>query len=147
MQVCQDPLNQYEVEGNSFLISSLPLMICGITITSWSQNNSPWNGNTWIPFWRKSSKHRPHLVKLYILSFEIGKGWSFRISCNPDKPSTLLHCDTDWAEDSNFQNQDREENKLSIATQKTPYHSEDCKAHCQSCLDLSYNTYHTYYIV
>ena len=56
---------------------------------SQSQNSSPWSGNTWIPYQLKISAHNPQEVTGHALSCGIGKGWSFWISQNADKPSTL----------------------------------------------------------
>ena len=68
----------------------------GVTTTSWSQNGSPWNGDMWIPHQRKSSRCCPQRVKWCALSFGIGKGWSFWISLNLDKPSTLTATSRCW---------------------------------------------------
>ena len=45
MQVCQDLLNQYEAEGDSFLNHIITVMKHGVTTMSQSQNSSPWSGN------------------------------------------------------------------------------------------------------
>jgi len=88
MQVCWDLLNQSEAESDSSLdhITSGDEIWCHYTIQS--QNGSPWNSK-WIPHQRKSSRHSPQWIKWCALSFVIGKGWSFWISWNPDKPSAL----------------------------------------------------------
>ena len=70
-------------------IASSPVTRHGVTTTSRSQNGSPWSGDMWIPHQRKSSRRCPQRVKRCALSFGIGKGWSFWISLNPDKPLTL----------------------------------------------------------
>ena len=77
-------------------ITSLPAMRCGVTTTRQSQNRSPWRGDTWIPHWRKTSRHSPERVKWCALSFGIGKGWLFWISWNLDKPSTLTATSWYW---------------------------------------------------
>lgn len=59
------------------------------TTTRWSQNSSLWSGSMWIPHQRKGSRCSPQWVKWCILSVGIGKGWSFWISWNSDKPSSL----------------------------------------------------------
>jgi len=63
---------------------------------SQSQNSSPWSGDMWIPHRRKSSRRYPQQVKWCALSFGIGKGWSFWISLDPDKPSTLTATSQRW---------------------------------------------------
>jgi len=45
MQICQDLLNQYEAEGDSFLDRIITGVRRGVTTTSRSQNSSPWSGN------------------------------------------------------------------------------------------------------
>jgi len=45
---------------------------------------------------RKSSRRCPQRVKWRALSFGIGKGWSFWISLNPDKPSTVTATSRRW---------------------------------------------------
>ena len=64
--------------------------------TSLSQNDSPWSGDMWIPHRRKCPRCCPQLVKWCALSFGIGKGWSFWISLNPDKPSILTATSRRW---------------------------------------------------
>jgi len=61
-----------------------PLLVkrCGATAMSTGQNSSLWSSNMWIPHRRKSSSHSPQQVKWCA----IGKGWSFWISCDLDKP-------------------------------------------------------------
>ena len=44
----------------------------GVTITSRSQNPSPWSGDMWIPHQRKNSRHCPHRVTWCAMSFGIG---------------------------------------------------------------------------
>jgi len=70
-------------------ITSSPVMRHGVTTMSRSQNSSPWSGDMWIPHQRKSSRPCCQRIKWCALSFGIGKGWSFWISLNLDKPSTL----------------------------------------------------------
>ena len=70
-------------------ITSSPVTRRSVTTTSRSQNGSPWSGDVWIPRQGKSSRRCPQWVKWCALSFGIGKGWSFWISLNPNKPSTL----------------------------------------------------------
>jgi hypothetical protein len=41
MQVCQDLLNNYEAEGDSFLDRIIPMMRRDVTTTSRNQNGSP----------------------------------------------------------------------------------------------------------
>jgi len=65
-------------------IAPLSVARHGVTAMSWSQNSSPWSGNTWFPHGR-SSRCSLQWIKWYALSFGIGKGQSFRISWNPDK--------------------------------------------------------------
>jgi len=60
-----------------------------VTTMNQSQNSSPWIDDMWIPHGRKSSRCCPQWVKWCALSFGIGNGWSFWISLNPDKPSSL----------------------------------------------------------
>jgi len=50
----------------------------------------------WILHQRKSSRRCPQQVRWCALSFGIGKGWSFWISLNPDKPSTLTATSRCW---------------------------------------------------
>ena len=73
-----------------------PVTRRGVTTTSQSQNGSPWSGEMWIPHQRKSSRCCPQWVNWCALSFGIGKGWSFWISFNPDKPSTLIATSQHW---------------------------------------------------
>ena len=61
-----------------------------------AKNGSTWSGDTWIPHQRKSSRRYPQRVKWCALSFGIGKGWSFWISLNPEKPSTLTATSRRW---------------------------------------------------
>jgi len=77
-------------------ITSSPVTRCGVTTTSRSQNGSPWSGNMCISNRRKSSRCGPQQVKWCALSFGIGKGWSFWISSNPDKPSRLTATSRLW---------------------------------------------------
>jgi len=70
-------------------ITVLSLTRHAVSTTSQSQNGSPWSGDMWIPHQRKSSRHSPQWVKWCALSFGVGKGWSFWIYQNLDKPSTL----------------------------------------------------------
>ena len=79
----------------SWIASSL-VMRRGVTTMSRRQNGSPWSGNMWIPHWRKCSRRCPQRVKWCALSSGIGKGWSFWISLNPDKPSTLTATLRHW---------------------------------------------------
>ena len=50
---------------------------------------SPWSSDMWIPHWRTSSRWGPQWLKWYTLYFGIGNVWSFWISINLDKLSTL----------------------------------------------------------
>jgi len=75
-------------------IASSPVTKRGVTTTSQSQNSSPWSGDMWIQI--KSSRRCPQQVKWCALSFGIGKGWSFWISLNPDKPLTLTATSQCW---------------------------------------------------
>jgi len=79
-------------------IAWLPVMRCGVTTTSWSQNGSLWNGDVSFPS-KKKFKMQPSADKSCALSFGIAKGSSFWISWNPDKPSTVttsLWCWLNW---------------------------------------------------
>ena len=49
-----------------------------------------------IPHQRKSLRHSPQQIKWCALYFGIRKGWSFWISWNPDKPSTLNTTSWHW---------------------------------------------------
>ena len=77
-------------------ITSSPVIRRGVTTTSRGQNSSPWSGGVWNPHWRKSSRCCPQRVKWCSLYFGIGKGWSFCISLNLDKPSTLTAISRRW---------------------------------------------------
>jgi len=77
-------------------IASSPVTRRGVTTTSWSQNGSPWSGDMWIPHRRKRSRRCPQRERWCALSFGIGKGWSFWISLNPYKPSTLTATSRHW---------------------------------------------------
>ena len=84
----QNLLNPHKSEGNSFLDH----VICGGGM--WCHRYEPeWKWPSvepmWIPHWRKSSRCSPQQVTWCALSFGIGKGWSFWISWNPDRPSTV----------------------------------------------------------
>jgi hypothetical protein len=65
VQDCQDLLNQYEAEGDSFLdrITS-PVTRCGVTTMSRSQNSSPGSGDKWIPFSKKKFRTLPSAGKV-----------------------------------------------------------------------------------
>ena len=56
----------------------------------------PWKGDMSIPHWRKSSRLGPRWVEWCVLSFGIGKGWSFWISGNPDQPLPLTTTSQCW---------------------------------------------------
>jgi len=48
MQICQDLLNQLQIDGDSFWECTgywLLVTRCGVTTTSWSQNGRPWSGD------------------------------------------------------------------------------------------------------
>ena len=96
MQVCQDLLNQYEAKVTVSWIASSLVMRCGVTTMSRSKSSSPWSGSMWIPHRRKSSRRCPQRVKRCALSFGMGMGWSFWISSNLDKPSTLAATSWHW---------------------------------------------------
>jgi len=53
VQVCQDLLNQYEAEGNSFLDRIIAGDKSGVTTTSRSQNDNQWSGDMLIPIEEK----------------------------------------------------------------------------------------------
>lgn len=81
MQVCKDLLHQYEQKVTVSLIVSLLVMRCGVTTV----RCSPQSGDVNSPA-KKKFKMQPSVS---VLSFEIGKEWSFWISWNPEKPPTL----------------------------------------------------------
>jgi len=71
-------------------IISLPMTGGGVTTVSQSQNSSSWRaGKMEIPHRSRSSRCVTQWIKWCVLSFGMGKGWSFWISWNSGKPSTL----------------------------------------------------------
>lgn len=89
LQVCQDLPNHTKLKAAASWIASLPVMRCGFSTMSWSQNSNMWSSDMWILHGRKCLQHSPQHVKWCVLSFGIVKWWSFWISCNSDKPSAL----------------------------------------------------------
>jgi len=89
MQVCRDLLTNTRLKVTVSWIASPPVTRRDVTTTCRSQNGSPWSGDMWILHRRKSSRRCPQRVKWCALSFGTGKRWSFWISLNPAKPSTL----------------------------------------------------------
>ena len=87
-----------------------------IALLKWNQNSSAWGGNMWIPNWRKHSRLSPQKLKWCALSPGMRKGWSFWISWNPDKPSTLTTTAWCWADGSNFQSGQRRRQPFSCNT-------------------------------
>lgn len=48
MQICQDLLNQLQIDSDSFWECTgywLLATRCGVTTTSWSRNGRPWSGD------------------------------------------------------------------------------------------------------
>jgi len=68
LQVCQDLLNHTSLKAAASWIASLPVMRCGFSATSWSQNSNMWSSDVWIPHGR-CSRHSPQCVKWCALSF------------------------------------------------------------------------------
>ena len=88
-QLCQNLMNQYNAESDSFLDHIVTSETrCGITTVNQKQKSYPWSGNNWIPQQRKSSRHSPQCVRWCALSFGIGKEWCFWIFWNLDELST-----------------------------------------------------------
>jgi len=80
-------------------ITSLSVTKCDVTTMSQRQNSLPQSGNTWITHQIKSLRHSPQQAKWCVLSFGMGKKWSFWITQNLHKPSTLIttsHCWQSW---------------------------------------------------
>ena len=88
-----------------------------------TMSGSPWSGEMWIHHQRKSSRCSLQWVKWCVLSFRIGKKWSFWTSWNPDKPSVTPQL----TELKAWTSRARPEKEM-------PF-SEDIGAHCQSSMD------------
>ena len=99
MQVCQDLLNQYQTESNSFLAH----IITGGEM--WCHHYKPeskWMSMEWqhanIPL-KKKFKMQPLVCKVMCIVFGVGRAWSFWISWNLDRAQTLtttLRCWLSW---------------------------------------------------
>ena len=71
-------------------IALLPVTRHGVTTKHQSQNSSTWSVNIVYSQSKKKFKMQPAVGK-YAVSCGTGKRWSFWISWNSDRPSTLLH--------------------------------------------------------
>ena len=70
-------------------IASLPVMRCGVTNMIWSHNSSPWSGEMWIPYQRKTSRSNSLGVKWFPILLGKERRDPSGFSWKQDKPSTL----------------------------------------------------------